>query len=260
MAVDKNNPLGALIWKRAFEQGLDRKEIATRLNYKNPNKGCFRLDQLLKSGWSNPDLLERLQRILAIDSAELADALSQTEVILRQQAEKREGEDRWQGQQTDVEAETVARLSFKPHLWVVPEESVPSPLFLVAIFGEEYFRRISLAETIEAVSPVDQEKLFREAAIRHFTWSKGRAGPFGRITGYLFRRTFDESWRLNTQGKVISRTGGRVHLGGNRLYLNGNPKKDLARLFKSVRHANGHSPAVRSEGRDFTLSEQSSSP
>jgi hypothetical protein len=73
----------------------------------------------------------------------------------------------------------------------------------------------------------------------------------GRIIGYLFRRTFDESWRLNIDGQVISRTGGRVYLGSYHLYLNGNPKKDLARLFKWVRQANGHSRApglVRREG------------
>jgi len=235
MAVDKINPLGALILKRAFEQGLGRKEIATRLNYKDPNKGFFRLDQLLKSGWSNPDLLQRLQRILAIDSAELADALSQTEVILRKEAEELEEKDRWQSHQAVLEPERLARFNFKPHLWVLPENSVPCPLFLVAICGEEHFRRISLPDTIDAVSPVRQEKLIREAAVRHFTQSEGRAGPFGRITGYLFRRTFDESWRLNIHGQVVSRTGGRVSLGSYHLYLNGNPKKDLARLFKSLR-------------------------
>ncbi len=244
MAVDELNPLGALILKRAFEQSLGRKEIAARLNYKNPNKGFFRLDQLLKHGYSNPDLLERLQCVLALDSVELAGALSRTDVILQKQAEELEEKARWQSKQAALEEEKLARFHFKPHLWVVPENSVPSPRFVVAICGEEYFRRVPLLDNVDAVSPIGQEEIIREAAVRHFTGSKGRAGPFGRITGYLFRRTFDESWRLNTHGQVVSRIGGNICLGNYHLYLNGNPKKDLTRLFKPLRQAKGLFPAA----------------
>ena len=116
---------------------------------------------------------------------------------------------------------------------------------MVAIYGEEHFRRVSLPDAIDAVSPIGQEEIIGEAAIGHFTRSEGRAGPFGRITGYLFRRTFDESWRLNIHGQVVSRTGDRVYLGNYHLYLNGNPKKDLACLFKSLRQTNRDFPAVR---------------
>lgn len=228
----QQNPLGELILRRGAEQGFGRKKIAVRLNYKNPNKGFLRLDQLLQHGYSNPNLLERLRCLLQLDPLELTTAVSQTEAILRAEALELQQKHQQKSKQAAEEEERRERASFKPHLWVVAERKVPSPIFVVAIFGEECFRHVSLPDNIESASEADQQKLIQRAAIKHFRQKGGSAGPFGRIIGYLFCRTFDQAWRLNIHGEVVDYNAGRVHRGKYSLQLKGNPKKDLAPMLK----------------------------
>jgi hypothetical protein len=232
MLNEASNALAELISRRAREQRLTRQEIALRLGYKNINKGFTRFDQLFRFGLSTPDLLERLRLILAIDAAELAGAAAATGSMLRAQAKKFAGQKHEETQRAITRERFLAQQRFTPHLWVIPEREIPSPIFVVAIFGEERFRRVNLPETIATLPEKVQEKIISEAACSHFSSTGGRAGPFGKILAYLYRRTFDQSWRLNPKGEVLHRSGGSVPVAKCRLSFKSKGKKDVSILFK----------------------------
>ena len=126
----------------------------------------------------------------------------------------------------------MGRQCFIPHLWVIPERKIPSPIFVVAIFGEECFRRINLPDGVLTLSENLQKKIISRAACSHFNSTGGQAGPFGKIIGYFFQRTFDQSWRLNVNGEVLSRNGGAVAIGTCTLSLKGKRNQDLSFLFR----------------------------
>jgi len=131
-----------------------------------------------------------------------------------------------------VQERTLVRQRFTPHLWVIPERKIPSPIFVVAVFGEERFRRVNLPDGILTLSENLQEKIISQAASFHFASSSGQAGPFGKILGYIYRRSFDQSWRLNDKGQLLNRHSGPVPVTKYTLSLKGRHKKDLSSLFR----------------------------
>ena len=135
-------------------------------------------------------------------------------------------------QQAIPQERILAHQRFRPHLWIIPEREIPSPIFVVAIFGEERFRRVNLPEAIATLPENLREKIVSHAASSHFTSSGGQAGPFGKIVGYFYRRTFDQSWRLNVKGEVLHRNGGSVPVAKCTLSFKGKGKKDLSILFR----------------------------
>src|SRR5260370_39526761 len=62
-------------------------------------------------------------------------------------------------QQAIPQERILAHQRFRPHLWIIPEREIPSPIFVVAIFGEERFRRGKLAEGITTPPEQQEEKI-----------------------------------------------------------------------------------------------------
>jgi len=215
------NPLGDLIEKKAREQGLTRKAIVVRLGYKNHQKGYLRFDQCINDGQFTEDFLERLQRVLNFDQVELDDAIKRTIAILRRRAKELAEIDRREAEKLAAEIEARGRANFQPHLWVVPERSVPSSIFVVAWTGPDFSRRVDLPDGIETLSEQQQCDLIRSAARRHFREKQGCAGPFGKILGYVYRPTFDEGWNLTHDGEVLDRAAGRIIVGRCELRIKG---------------------------------------
>jgi hypothetical protein len=124
---------------------------------------------------------------------------------------------------------------FVPHLWAVTEHRIGRPIFLVAIAGQDRYRRVDLPDGITHMSDEARVRLIRSAAKRHFHEKKGDAGPFGKIVGYIYRCTNDEGWNLTTSGELIDRNAGRVFVGQYRLTLKGKPHQDISFLFRKRR-------------------------
>jgi hypothetical protein len=121
---------------------------------------------------------------------------------------------------------------FKPDLWVVPENPVPSPIFLVALAGPARYRRIALPEEVGAMSELDQEALVGATAVEHFRHSGGLAGPFGKIASYAFRPSPNLSWIFSVEGELVNRSAGPLRVGTYHLYIRRNPNHDLTRFVR----------------------------
>lgn len=97
-----------------------------------------------------------------------------------------------------------------PHLWAVTEHEIGEPIFVVAIVGQDRYRRVDLPDGVNLLSYEQQAALVRRAAKRHFERVRGNAGPFGEIFGYWYRYVRDQSWLISTEGEVICRNAGHV--------------------------------------------------
>jgi hypothetical protein len=141
-----------------------------------------------------------------------------------------------QDSEAQSDNDLAERAKFSPHLWAVTEHKIGRPIFLVAIVGQNRFRRVDLPDGIEAMSEQQQIEVIRHAAKRHFEQTSGDAGPFGKILGYWYRHASDQSWLLNTEGEVLDRNAGQVYVGKYTLSLKGKPGRDIAFLFRQHRH------------------------
>jgi hypothetical protein len=58
-----------------------------------------------------------------------------------------------------ADEENLQRATFAPHLWVIAERKIPSPIFVVAIFGVDRFLRVPLPEGIATLTDEEQEQI-----------------------------------------------------------------------------------------------------
>jgi hypothetical protein len=130
-----------------------------------------------------------------------------------------------------IREDAAERASFSPHLWAMVEHEIGHPIFLVALVGQDTYRRIDLPEGIEKMNDKQQATLVGRIARIHFIQKRGDAGPFGKIVGYVYRHTFDEGWNLTTYGQIIDRAAGRVVVGKYTLSLKKKPGKDISFRF-----------------------------
>jgi hypothetical protein len=128
--------------------------------------------------------------------------------------------------------------TFMPHLWASVEHEVAQPIFLIAIVGQDHYRRVDLADGIERLPEKQQVELVASAARRHFDRNQGNAGPFGTIVGYVYHPDYDHGWTLNTKGELVNRNAGRVRRGEYKLTLKNEPNRDISFLFNLRRKQN----------------------
>jgi hypothetical protein len=222
------NPLAELICRQAASQDLSRKDIAIGLGYKDFQKGFRRFDQCIATGYAPADFLARLTKVLKFDRGELHQAVQQSVAILEHHARQVAEEER-------AQEEERGRAGFTPHLWASVEKEFPRPIFLIAIAGADRYRRVDLPDGIVTMTEPQQLALIRAAATRHFADVGGNAGPFGAITAYAYRRTFDESWGVTTFGQVVNRNGGTIFVPKYTLSLKRQSGRDLVAIFRQRR-------------------------
>ncbi len=198
----KVRPLGQFILAKAQEAGLSRRDIVPRLGYPNLNKSYRRFDQVIHGNIYNHELLERIAQVLGVDYAEIDAARQATLCEIREEQHQ---------QEADYEAR--CRAEFRPHLWVIHERSVPSPIFVVAFCGVDRFLRADLPEGIVNLSRPEQLRVIKEVAQSHYKEKEGSAIPFGKILGYLYRYTYDASLKLTIEGEVVGEVQGAPSVG-----------------------------------------------
>jgi hypothetical protein len=102
-----------------------------------------------------------------------------------------------------IREDATERASFSPHLWAKVEHEIGHAIFLVALAGQDSYRRVDLPDGIERMVDKQQATLVGRIARTHFIQTKGNAGPFGKIVGYIYRHTFDEGWNLTLMVKLL---------------------------------------------------------
>jgi len=180
------------------------------LGYRNTSKALRHLDHLLLGGEPPTDFHKRLAIALDIEPLRYEAAIEATRAFYREEKRKRD------------EAEiAAARAAFKPHLRVIPERTIPQPIFVAAMTGVDRWLRVPLPAHIMTLAEEIRMKMVSTIAPAHFKAANGRAGPFGKICGYLFRYEFEKAIVLDIHGQAHGEHNTLIREGKATLYLNG---------------------------------------
>lgn len=176
--------LSAYLAQQCATHSIRRGQIPALLQFSNANKALRRYDALLAGGLHDADLIARIRACPLLAGDAFEESLEFTRSAIERNARERM-----------LAAELRARRDFRPHLWVIHENTVPSPIFVVAWFGVDTFKRVELPETV-AQDPSMGSRLvtltgwlsdnLRDKA---YLWS-----PFGRPTQILYRDTYEHSY------------------------------------------------------------------
>lgn len=186
--------LPAYLAQQCAAHSIRRGQIPALLGLTNPNKALRRYDALLEGGLHDADLIARLRACPLLAGEGLDAAIEETRRAIERDARERR-----------LAAELRARRTFRPHLWVIHENTVPSPIFVVGFFGIDTFKRIELPEHVASDPHVGSQLValarfltdnFRD---KGYLWS-----PFGRPTQVLFRDTYDHSYVFDVATRAFT--------------------------------------------------------
>jgi hypothetical protein len=176
--------IATLVRSRMTELGLSRGEFVKRLGYKNIAKGIRRIDVLCDGDiGGTKQFLDVLPQALETSAETVKRALDQT-VRELELAEKQEAEAR----------DKICRENFRPHVIILTERSVPSPIFVAAMIGVEKLLRIDLDAIQGPVSFVRQvlDRLPEEVP------------AFGKTVGFVINYSPDQAVRFDPNGQPIA--------------------------------------------------------
>jgi len=111
-----------------------------------------------------------------------------------------------------------ARRDVVPHVWVEHERWYPQPVFVVAWFGVEPFKKLDLPSAVLAADHPADVLLAVAAYLRCVRQDPAAAvlmkGPFGRATHFYFRTTYDEYYVFSIAEQCfVERREGRPAVG-----------------------------------------------
>ena len=197
-------PITKLIQDRMDELGVKRKEVVIGVGYKNIPRGVNKFANDLRKGQLEGLFRYPLAKFLGIDLEVFKQAMNDTEAIYKQARLARISKQ-----------QELDRANFKPHLWVNKSCSVPSPIFVVALLGQDTFLRCDLPENIVDMEFPEQQRIIKAAILEHYKHKKGSAGPFGDIQGYYYRKDYDSKTviEFSAEGDLINNDAGMPSIG-----------------------------------------------
>ena len=162
---------------------LRRGDIPSLLGSKNPNKFLRRFDAFLSGNLSDKDLIAKCRSCSIFAGKEFEQALENTKQEKISLYKK-----------TLIAAELKARAQFKPHIWTVHKNSIPSPIFPVALFGINIFKIIDVPkDLIRPLHPeiINSISIYLNEYIEHPPERNVLHTPFGEAIQFLYRYSFD---------------------------------------------------------------------
>jgi len=168
---------------------------------KNLNKGLRRLDQLIQTGQCPDSLREKLPSVLGIDPSAIKEAF---EATLAQQREEEEKARRIR--------ENYERKTFRPHICVKHELENPpiGSISIVAFIGIEHWKAKTLPEDIANLRWSEQCCIIRKKIREHQSQECVNTNIFGKVTGYLYRKTYNDSYLFNIDGTLLQKYKSRI--------------------------------------------------
>jgi hypothetical protein len=156
-------------------------------------EGYNRLENLFRTGRCNEKVRKRLPKTLNLMPKRIKEALDETARQLEKQKEislKRR--------------EEYERKTFRPYLWINHTFSKPKDKALVDHIGLEHWKMIDLPKDINETGLDDQVERIHRIIIDHQRETGGYDDMFGRITDYIFCRSYDESYLFTVKGELVS--------------------------------------------------------
>lgn len=173
----------------------DRKrDIVRGLGFENDViEGYNRLENLFRTGRCNEKIGKRLPKTLNLMPKLIKEALDETARQLEKQKEI-----------SLQRREEYERNTFRPYLWINHTFSKPKDRSLVDYVGLEQWKVIDLPKDIIKMGLDDQVETIHRIIIDHQRETGGYDDMFGRITDYIFCRSYDESYLISAEGELVS--------------------------------------------------------
>jgi hypothetical protein len=176
--------LHAYLAQQCAQHKIRRGTIPSLLHISNANKALRRYDALLRGNLSDADLIERIRACPLLAGEHFDEALEETRRYVDASRKERLLAD-----------ELRARAAFTPHLWVVPENKIPSPIFVVAMLGVATLKRFEIPEEIASLSNPGDILIAMGSMLKERCNDRAyMASPFGRAVQVLYRDTYDHSY------------------------------------------------------------------
>ncbi len=207
-------PITKLVQDRMDELGVKRKAVVIGVGYKNIPRGVNKFANDLRTGKLEGLFRYPLAKFLGIDLEVFEQAMNDTAAIYKQERLAHISKQR-----------ELERANFKPHLWVNKSCSVPSPIFVVALLGQDTFLRCDLPENIITLEFPEQARIIKAAILEHYARKRGSAFPFGNILGYYYRTAYDAKtvMEFSIEGDLINNETGMPPIGQATISLTKHP-------------------------------------
>ncbi len=173
-----------------------KREAVIKLGYRNLNKGYRRLNTLIETGECPMPLRNKLPKALNIEKELIDQAFMRTAQEKAKEAEL-----------ARQKREEYERRVFKPHLWIQHEIERPTGIkFWCIVFGGiDMLKVVKLPEYINDLSWITQQRIVRARIKKHLRESKGECSVFGKVTGYVYQQTYDDSIEFSVDGKLLGK-------------------------------------------------------
>lgn len=163
------------------------------MGYKNLDKGYRRLYHLIETGECPEPIKKILPTALGVETQVVEDAFKATS---QQIAEEVELAKRCQ--------EEYEIRTFKPHQWIEHECKGPpvGTICIVAFVGIGNFKVLNQPKNINELEWDEQVRLVQERIRLHQQDEGTHDHIFGRVEGYLYRQSYDDSFLFSRNGEL----------------------------------------------------------
>lgn len=184
------NALQEYFRTQLLSKGFTRGNLPQLLQLSNSNKCLRRFDAFQKGNFIDQDMLARIRACEALSGPEFEQAL--TLAVKTKADEERE---------QDLLVELKARKVFVPHVWVIHDRTIPSPIFVVGFLGVHRFKYLEIPSHILEIenitSRLQKVQEYFLFVLQDNPNAECMFGPFGRATGFLFRDEFDHVYEYS---------------------------------------------------------------
>ena len=155
-------------------------------------EGYNRLEDLVRTGRCREKMRKRLPKTLNLLPKRVKEALEETqrEIERRREISLRRREE-------------YGRRTFRPYLWINHIFSTPKDKALVDHVGLEQWKMIDLPIDIDETGLDDLVEKIQRIIVDHQHETGGYDEMFGRITDYIFCRSYDESFLFTVNGELV---------------------------------------------------------
>lgn len=176
-----------------------RKYLVQKLNYKDVSSGTNKLLTQLRNKTITNDRLKLICEIL--DYNNISEVIN--DYLVMKETIKKENE--LLEQISLLKYQIKIRDEFKPYIYIMTEKYKPDSIVIASFIGNKTKYIRDLPNYILDLSKNEQIKIVKNIVINNFIENKGICLLYGKITGYIFYRSFNEKIYLSQDGEIIDK-------------------------------------------------------
>ncbi|MCX8125356.1 MAG: hypothetical protein N3F66_14505 [Spirochaetes bacterium] len=154
--------------------------MAQHLGYKNISKGIRRIDEFIQEVTLIEHIIKNLHIALDEPLSKVIDKLEETKREIAEEIKQKHEEKR--------KAKEEKRKNFKPFLYCVTQNKIPSTIFVAAITKSYLLKKVSLPVNFNQLSHLKKRAAILKAICEHYDFVQQRwdskVPAFGEILAY----------------------------------------------------------------------------